>query len=622
MSIQLEHIGKSFRGQAVVRDVSLTIPEGEMFVLLGPSGSGKSTLLRIVAGLAVPDQGAVLLHGRDVTDMPPQRRGVGFVFQHYALFRHMTVGQNVEFPLRIRGVKAAERRRRRDELLALVDLAGFAERRPGELSGGQQQRVALARAIAHPPEVLLLDEPFGALDARIRTELRRTIRAIQRELKLTTIFVTHDQEEAFELADRLAVMDAGRVLESGSPRELYLHPRTEFVASFLGSANLMVGSTTPTGVRVGPVEFPLNGQAEEVRGARRVQVLFRPEDVAVKDTPDALGWPLLGQGVVESTSFVGTLEKLRVRIPALPGVRAISPPAPFGSDSMLVEAVRSQHQARRFPLRPGDATWVGVRRFHALAHPGMSFLLLDDGSSHAAVGIDVGGRLARLAQARVRVLRYAHRDGPATQYLEEVEARLGNGLAQLTLDAVPADLDQAVREEAENRPYDLLVAGAPAGDAVDTVQAALAVGAHHVLFVPGPAGVPRRVLLALALGEPGKVDAAFTGRLCRHLAAEVTVLAVLPPIPEGDPEVRGAERYLAAAARTLISAGCKAATRIRFGQAEEEIRAELQEGGHEMLVLGAPRFSTSGARRLTGIVAHLVEQASQPVLVVRGGGTG
>jgi nucleotide-binding universal stress UspA family protein len=250
----------------------------------------------------------------------------------------------------------------------------------------------------------------------------------------------------------------------------------------------------------------------------------------------------------------------------------------------------------------------------------MSFLLLDDGSSQAAVGLDVGGRLARLAQARVHVLRYAHRGGPATKYLEEVETRLGQGFSQLTLDAVEADLDDAVAEEAERRPYDLVVLGTPADDVLDRVQSTLAVGAHHVLVVPGPTAMPKRVLLPLALGEPGKVDAAFTGRLCRHLAAEVTVLTVLPPPPESDLEVRAADRYLAAAARTVGSAGCKAGTRIRFGEVEAQIREEMAEGNHEMLVLGAPQSHGGGTRRLTGVVASLLEQATHPVLVVRAGG--
>src|SRR5262245_8243704 len=401
MSIVLDQLLKRYEGQNVVNNVSLTIEDGEFFVLLGASGSGKSTILRMIAGLTSVDGGRVLLHGRDVTRVSPQRRQVGFVFQHYALFRHLTVAENIEFGLRVRKVPAAERKARRDELLELVGLAGLGKRTPRQLSGGQQQRVALARALAHKPEVLLLDEPFGALDARIRQELRRTVRQIQRELKITSIFVTHDQEEAFELADRLGVLNFGRLLEVGRPEELYLRPQTEFVATFLGAANLMVGDQTRNTVRLGPVEFPPTSVTSEIGDPQRVQVLFRPEDVAVKDSPDALGYPLLGEGEVEDCAFVASYERLRLRLPALPGVRAIAPPAPFGGDALLVDAVRSQHQARRYPLKTGDKVWVGVRRVHALTHSGLSILLTTDGSPAARSALTLGKNLARLAHARV-----------------------------------------------------------------------------------------------------------------------------------------------------------------------------------------------------------------------------
>ena len=328
MSIVLEQLTKRYQDHAVVNNISLEIADGELVVLLGPSGSGKSTVLRMIAGLTGVDAGRVLLHDRDVTQLPPRRREVGFVFQHYALFRSMTVSENVEFGLSIRRVPRSERRRRRDELLELVGLAGLGGRTPRQLSGGQQQRVALARALAHSPQVLLLDEPFGALDARIRMELRRTIREIQRELKVTTIFVTHDQEEAFELADRLAVLNFGRLLEFGPPEELYLRPQTEFVATFLGTANLVVGECTPKGVKVGPLEFPMSpggSAAAEPADPRRVQVLFRPEDVALRDVAADIAFPILGEGVVEQSSFLGSIERLRLRLPALPGTRTIAP---------------------------------------------------------------------------------------------------------------------------------------------------------------------------------------------------------------------------------------------------------------------------------------------------------
>ena len=251
MSIALDQVTKRYQDQPVVNDVSIEVGEGEFFVLLGPSGSGKSTLLRAIAGLTGIDHGRISLHGRDVTHVRARDRGVGLVFQNYALFRHMTVADNIEFALRVRRMKAADRRARRKELLKLVALEDMDERLPGQLSGGQQQRVAVARALAHKPQVLLLDEPFGALDAKIREELRRTIRAVQRELGITTVLVTHDQEEAFALADTIGVMNHGRLLEVGNPNDLYAQPATRFVATFLGAANLLLARQAADGIRFG-----------------------------------------------------------------------------------------------------------------------------------------------------------------------------------------------------------------------------------------------------------------------------------------------------------------------------------------------------------------------------------
>src|SRR5262247_2028661 len=267
MSITLDQVTKRYQGVPVVNDVSLDIGEGEFFVLLGPSGSGKSTLLRAVAGLSGVDHGRISLHGRDVTHVAARKRGVGLVFQNYALFRHMTVADNIEFALRVRRTKAAERRQRRKELLRLVALEGMDERLPAQLSGGQQQRVAVARALAHKPQVLLLDEPFGALDAKIREELRRTIRAVQRELGITTVLVTHDQEEAFALADTIGVMNHGRLLEVGQPNDLYAQPATRFVATFLGAANLLLARQGLDGIRFGATPVSAVGP-DPVHGGR------------------------------------------------------------------------------------------------------------------------------------------------------------------------------------------------------------------------------------------------------------------------------------------------------------------------------------------------------------------
>ncbi|HUM69287.1 MAG TPA: ABC transporter ATP-binding protein, partial [Chloroflexota bacterium] len=326
MSIVLEHLTKRYDGHPVVNNVSLEVADGEFFVLLGSSGSGKTTVLNMVAGLIRTDQGRIWLHGRDVTHLPTQQRQVGMVFQNYALFQHMTIAENIEFGLQTRKVPKAERRHRRNELLELVGLSGLGSRLPKQISGGQQQRVALARALAYKPEVLLLDEPLGALDAKIRLELRRTLKTIQRETGITTILVTHDKEEAFELADRLGVMSFGRLLEIGYPEDLYKRPQTEFVATFLGTANLLVGQAQGEGVQLGALTFPLQDTSSLLHHDDRVQVLFRPEDVVLADTPQELNAPRLGFGEVEQVTFGGSFERLRLRLPPLPGGRPIAPP--------------------------------------------------------------------------------------------------------------------------------------------------------------------------------------------------------------------------------------------------------------------------------------------------------
>jgi sulfate/thiosulfate transport system ATP-binding protein len=237
MSIAIRQVTKRFGNFVALDDVSLGIGGGSLTALLGPSGSGKSTLLRVIAGLEEPDQGDVSILGQDVTAIPPQKRGVGFVFQHYAAFKHMTVRDNVAFGLRIRKRPKDETGKRVDELLSLVQLGGFADRYPAQLSGGQRQRMALARALAVEPKVLLLDEPFGALDAQVRKELRGWLRRLHEDVSVTTVFVTHDQEEAMEVADRVAVMNEGRIEQTGKPRDLYEHPANEFVMTFIGAVN-------------------------------------------------------------------------------------------------------------------------------------------------------------------------------------------------------------------------------------------------------------------------------------------------------------------------------------------------------------------------------------------------
>jgi sulfate/thiosulfate transport system ATP-binding protein len=241
MSIVVRNVSKRFGDFVALEDVSLDVDGGSLTALLGPSGSGKSTLLRIIAGLETPDAGEILISGEDATDVRPQQRDVGFVFQHYAAFKHMNVRNNIAFGLKVRKRPRDEIRARVDELLRLVQLEPFAHRYPAQLSGGQRQRMALARALAVEPKVLLLDEPFGALDARVRAELREWLRRLHDEVHVTTIFVTHDQEEAMAVADQIAVVNRGRIEQIGGPRELYEEPATEFVMSFVGPATKVDG---------------------------------------------------------------------------------------------------------------------------------------------------------------------------------------------------------------------------------------------------------------------------------------------------------------------------------------------------------------------------------------------
>jgi sulfate transport system ATP-binding protein len=276
MSIVVRQLSKRYGSFQAVDDVSFEVPAGQLVALLGPSGSGKSTILRIIAGLETAETGAVELTGEDATAVPIQHRGVGFVFQHYALFRHMTVRDNIAFGLKVRKLPRAEIRSRVDELLDLVQLGGYASRYPSQLSGGQRQRVALARALAPRPKVLLLDEPFGALDAKVREELRAWLRRLHDEVHVTSLFVTHDQQEAFEVADQVVVLNRGRVEQMGPPQELYDHPATPFVTGFLGAVNVLSGTRIAGHVDVGlAVRAP--GEIDGQAAARSVYV--RPHDL-------------------------------------------------------------------------------------------------------------------------------------------------------------------------------------------------------------------------------------------------------------------------------------------------------------------------------------------------------
>jgi len=286
LAIESRNVTKRFGDFVALDDVSINVESGSLTALLGPSGSGKSTLLRVIAGLEVADAGDVYISGKEATALAPQKRGVGFVFQHYAPFKHVTVWANVAFGLQIRRRPKAEIRKRVDELLELVQLGGLGKRYPAQLSGGQRQRMALARALAPEPEVLLLDEPFGALDARVRIELRQWLLRLHNEMHVTTIFVTHDQEEALELADSIVVMNKGRVEQIAPPRQLYDEPANEFVMSFVGPVNKLDDAW----VRPHDIELrhEPNGATREAQVERIVRLGFETRVELVRDDGERL----------------------------------------------------------------------------------------------------------------------------------------------------------------------------------------------------------------------------------------------------------------------------------------------------------------------------------------------
>jgi sulfate/thiosulfate transport system ATP-binding protein len=344
MSISVKNVSKRFGKFAAVDNVTLEVPNGELVALLGPSGSGKTTLLRIIAGLEVADEGSVLHHEEDVTSYSPRDRKVGFVFQHYALFRHMTIADNIGYGLRVRGVPKPERLERVNELLKLIRLDNFGSRYPSQLSGGQRQRVALARALAARPAVLLLDEPFGALDAKVRQELRQWLRRLHEEIHVTSVFVTHDQEEAFEVADRVVVMNQGRVEQVGAPAEVFERPANAFVMDFLGNVNVFRGTVEggkPV-IRASEAPPPESDRA----AAAGADVYVRPHELSIEHKKN-------GEAAIEAKVVHVNPTGSRTKVE----LRAVE------FDQMIMAELTSERYAE-LGLKAGDVVYVSARRAH------------------------------------------------------------------------------------------------------------------------------------------------------------------------------------------------------------------------------------------------------------------
>jgi sulfate transport system ATP-binding protein len=344
MSISAKGVTKRFGAFVALDDVSLDCPTGELVALLGPSGSGKTTLLRIIAGLEVPDAGSVQFHDDDITRQSARDRNMGFVFQHYALFRHMTVFENVAFGLRVRKWPETRVRDRVKELLHLVRLGEMADRYPAQLSGGQKQRIALVRALAPAPQVLLLDEPFGALDAKVRTELRHWLRRFHDEFHITSIFVTHDQEEAFEVADRVVVMNHGKIEQHGTPAEVFEHPANAFVMDFLGNVNVFQAQLKDGRVLLGNVEVPVGGGALiQPTGTGKADVYVRPHELDLDRTGDTDSHL---RAKVVHVNPAGSVVKVRVLA------------EDFG---LMLNVDLSPERYKGLGLKPGDGVFVSPK---------------------------------------------------------------------------------------------------------------------------------------------------------------------------------------------------------------------------------------------------------------------
>ena len=614
MSIVLENLTKRLAGQAVVDRVSLTVANGELFVLLGASGSGKSTVLRLVAGLAAPDTGTIHLHGRDVTALAPQKRGVGFVFQNYSIFRHMTVEENIAFGLKIRRVPRAKRRSRCEELLDLVGLVGLGKRYEHELSGGQRQRVALARALAYEPSVLLLDEPFGALDVKIRTQLRRGFRDIQRSLNMTTILVTHDQDEAFELGSRIGIVERGRLLEVGAPEDLYKKPRTFHAATFVGSGSILVGRCRSGQAQLGAIRLAIPPDVAHREGDR-VRVLLRPEQIDLCDIEPPAGTPMLGRGQVVEESFAGALRRVRVKLPPVPGVRQVAPPLLYGQDGLFVEAALPADAPP-----PGSHPWVRLRGWHVLAQPTARLLACYRGNGPGRA-LKLARKLADAFDASVTLLGVSSSHSGADPLREALKARQReHGFPDAEVILREGDAAEQITFEQAGSRYEMLLVGVGIlgrprpGRRRSTSQYLLDRVTTPMLVVRGQGAPIERILICTAAGEPSKDGIRVGGWMARRLGARVTLLHVKTEKGDPPPWVMS---HLDRGVATLRDLEVESSVQLRSAASlVEGVLAEMAQEHYDLVVVGAARRSPRGLFPSSEPTRQVLRSAPTSVLVV------
>jgi sulfate transport system ATP-binding protein len=623
MTIILDNITKRLQNNLIVNHVSTQINNGELFVLLGSSGSGKSTILRLIAGLTTPDTGRIILHDKDVTRLPPQKRGIGFVFQNYAIFPHMNVRENVEYGLKVRKIATQIRRQKSDELLEIVGLAGLGSRMPAQLSGGQRQRVALARALAYQPEVLLLDEPFGALDLKIRSQLRRSLKDVQRQLNVTAILVTHDQEEAFELGDRIGVLEKGRLLEVGSPQDLYHHPKNEFVASFIGGGNVIVGKAVKQKIRIGSTTLDFPKDYNHYEEGAPVRVMFRPESVCLASSKDNLknSFAYLGEGEILETNFAGANTKLRIGIRNIKDIRPVASNLNYDTNQVNILANLLSNEEAYF-YQVGKNCHIGITKFHVLNSKNMHFMLFNGWSKDNKA---VHNLTTQLTLASHGHLTYLDIDSGLSK-VHEINRTTAE---DLKLDAAHFDLihrkGSIIRElldSIQTQQPDMLIIGLP-NEITEEISRTLVFNTAKILrytripvmLIPSKASIINKVLICTAGGEPGKSDILFGARLARHIKAHVTTLQVVPNSSSTEVITR-AEKYLAKADALLDTYDLEHDIKVVKGNPLEQISKVANDFNHNLVVLGASaerRLSTSIGKLLA---TSLLETGKHSVLIV------
>lgn len=616
MSIEVEDLVKVYDDLVVVYKVNFLIEEGELFVLLGGSGSGKSTILRMIAGLTIPDGGRILLHGQDVTHLAPQARETGFVFQNYSLFRHMTVSDNVKFGLNIRKMPKPEQAERADELLELVGLGGLGKRYPDQLSGGQKQRVALARALAYKPKVLLLDEPFGALDVQIRGQLRRSLKEIQERLKVTTVLVTHDQEEAFELADRVAVLERGHLMELASPERLYHRPRTEYAANFVGGGNVLVGRAEGDEIRLGAVKVPYPGHEARPTLGSPVRLLIRPEMVEVHaQEPQRRGkLHSLGYARVADALFAGPIRRLRLELESLEGTRSVGPTRVHGRRRALLEAVVPSGGDEPL-LEVNQRVWVGARDFHLLRQTGLNILICASPSGAGQSAMDYALRLAshtRSVATLMAVVGSREKAAEAHHRLQEVHKNWASFIPELGVGLRTGVPRSEILKAAQEGQYEMVALGR--GARLGTTAVALLEKLRISVLIVFPGETPVRVgriLVCTAGGAPGLADIRMAARIGLEAGAAVTIFHAFDPQRTEAVRTR-AEGHLERSRRFLVEAGveCEVVSEVSSDPVGAIFSASQ---GHGLVILGAPDL---GAANQGDLSSAVVARSLIPVLLV------